>query len=101
MKIEFNQEELVEGILLLLEEQGFKKENFTVQNFRFVSGRGENGDRVEVELLKTSKPIETTSNEPVQVVETKKDVLDVMNETEDTIILAPAAETKKVKDIFN
>jgi len=52
MKIEFNQEELVEGILLLLEEQGFKKDNFIVQNFRFVSGRGENGDRVEVELCK-------------------------------------------------
>jgi len=96
MKIEFNQEELVEGILLLLEEQGFKKENFTVQNFRFVSGRGENGDRVEVELLKIIKPKET-----VQVVDTKKDVLDVINANEDAVVLAPAAETKKVKDIFN
>ena len=63
MKIEFNQEELVEGILLLLEEQGFKKDNFIVQNFRFVSGRGENGDRVEVELCKKL----STSIEPEKV----------------------------------
>jgi hypothetical protein len=58
MKIEFNQEELVEALLLLLANQGFKADTFQVNSFKFVAGRGENKDRVEVEL---SKKVEEVS----------------------------------------
>lgn len=91
MKIEFNQEELVEALVLLLEDQGFKADRFVVDSFRFVAGRGENGDRVEVELSKKG----SIKKEPEVKVEQPDLPFEPDNKEE------VKEKTKTVKDLFN
>ena len=104
MKIEFNQEELVEALMLLLSEQGFKADKFIVDNFRFVAGRNNNGDRVEVELSK--RPTEFDEPEEVKVIEYKEEYTQPslpFEPEEDNPPFDVEEETpkKKLGDIFN